>query len=263
MKRWFFALLSVPLGCAPLTPGPEPLASLRTVDVVASGRLSSTGLAEPAAFEEKPDAQRWMEGTCRVLSVDSSAATRLFGVSSSGVDGRIVSTAALQARLADPSLDVMELTITVADGQRGYMALLNQSAFVKEARITVTRDALLLDPQIDVAQEGLRVVITPAFAAPEGPWSLQVGVESVTLARPMAEVAIPTFTGNDVTLQAPYFSQLEMNADADLVDSESLLLALRNIGHDDQVLIVLVTPTAASGPGPALASAVAPGSGSI
>ena len=95
--------------------------------------------------------------------------------------------------------------LTVVNNERGHVAVINQTAYVRDFDVEVAQASFIADPKVDVIQDGIVLDVQPIIKYDRKYITMQ------SLPRPVAELQrpIPTFTTSlagstlPVTMQLP------------------------------------------------------------
>ena len=124
--------------------------------------------------------------------------------------------------------DVQELNsqnLTVQNNERGYVSVINQTAYVRDFEVEVAQAAFIADPKIDVIQDGIVLDVKPTVSADRRRISLSMQPTVAELIRP-----IPTFstslagTTQPVTLQLPQLIVRSFATTVEVPDGGSVLI---------------------------------------
>jgi type II secretory pathway component GspD/PulD (secretin) len=124
--------------------------------------------------------------------------------------------------------DAQELNgqnLTVLNNERGYVSIINQTAYVRDFEVEVAQAAFIADPKIDVIQDGIVLDVKPTVSADRRRISLSMQPTVADLVRP-----IPTFstslagTTQPVTLQLPQLVVRSFATTIDVPDGGSVLI---------------------------------------
>lgn len=223
-----------------------PLKGLRDVPLLTHGGISAEGLqAEDDAWTEGRGAPG-MTADVVLLDLDPDLAEQVLGARQPGAVGLVVARADAD-RVVDALRDEgpelqHEARLNLANHQRGYVAVLNQMAYVSAFTLEAAPGATVLDPQIDVLQEGARLSIDASWERAEGPWDLAVEFETANVARPLADVEVQFLGTSPLQVQAPFFRRVSLDAEVRLAPDEALLLVSPAPTADVRWLVTLVLP---------------------
>ncbi|MFO1052857.1 MAG: hypothetical protein U1F36_11635 [Planctomycetota bacterium] len=124
--------------------------------------------------------------------------------------------------------DVQELNsqnLTVLDNERGYVSVINQTAYIRDFEVEVAQSAFIADPKIDVIQDGIVLDVKPTVSADRRRISLSMQPTVAELVRP-----IPTFstslagTTQPVTLQLPQLLVRSIATTVEVPDGGSVMI---------------------------------------
>jgi len=121
--------------------------------------------------------------------------------------------------------------LSVVDRGRGYVAVINQTAYVRDFDVEVAQASFIADPKVDVVQDGIVLDVQPVIQQDRKYIILNLNPTIAELQRP-----IPTFTTSlagstlPVTLQLPNLTVTSFATTARVPDGGSVLLGgLRQI----------------------------------
>lgn len=124
--------------------------------------------------------------------------------------------------------DAQELNgqnLTVQNNERGYVSIINQTAYVRDFEVEVAQAAFIADPRIDIIQDGIVLDVKPTVSADRRRISLSMQPTVAELVRP-----IPTFstslagTTQPVTLQLPQLIVRSFATTVEVPDGGSVLI---------------------------------------
>lgn len=124
--------------------------------------------------------------------------------------------------------DVEELngqTVTIQNNERGYVAVVNQTSYIRDFDVEVAQAAFIADPKVDVIQDGIVLDVKPTIHHDRKNITLDLNPTVAELVRP-----IPTFstslagTTQPVTLQLPQLTVRSFATTATVPDGGSLLI---------------------------------------
>ncbi|MBI5849522.1 MAG: hypothetical protein HZB39_00560 [Planctomycetes bacterium] len=124
--------------------------------------------------------------------------------------------------------DAQELNgqnLTVQNNERGYVSIINQTAYVRDFEVEVAQAAFIADPRIDIIQDGVVLDVKPTVSADRKRISLSMQPTVAELVRP-----IPTFstslagTTQPVTLQLPQLIVRSFATTVEVPDGGSVLI---------------------------------------
>ncbi|MBK8097807.1 MAG: hypothetical protein IPK26_11910 [Planctomycetes bacterium] len=116
-------------------------------------------------------------------------------------------------------------TLSVMDKERGHVAVINQTAYVRDFDVEVAQASFIADPKVDVIQDGLVLDVKPVIQHDRKYITLELTPTVAELTRP-----IPTFTTSlagstlPVTLQLPDLTVTTFATTAKVPDGGSVLL---------------------------------------
>lgn len=204
---------------AELAPGPA-----RTTEPSNSG----PSVVDRAPLAEEPAAAPEITMRCRFLRLDARAETELLGARRP--DGRVLVRAAFDAAVERCRVEgecelITRPTLRVGNGQRGWIAVTSQTAFVRSFGLEAAGDALLGDPEVATTEEGLRLSALPRLANGGGAVELALELHASQLAGPIRDLTarLPGTT-TDVVLQVPIAFEQALDASATLAPGEVLVL---------------------------------------
>ena len=121
--------------------------------------------------------------------------------------------------------------LSVVDKERGHVAVLNQTAFVRDFDVEVAQASFIADPKVDVVQDGIVLDVQPIIQQDRKFIIMNLTPTIAELTRP-----IPTFTTSlagstlPVTLQLPQLTVTSIATTARIPDGGTVLLGgLRQI----------------------------------
>jgi type II secretory pathway component GspD/PulD (secretin) len=124
--------------------------------------------------------------------------------------------------------DVQELNgqnLTVLNNERGHVAIINQTAYVRDFEVEVAQAAFIADPKIDVIQDGIVLDVKPTVSHDRRKITLNMQPTVAELVRP-----IPTFstslagTTQPVTVQLPQLLVRSFATTVTVPDGGSVLI---------------------------------------
>ncbi len=124
--------------------------------------------------------------------------------------------------------DVQEMNgqnLTVLNNERGHVAIINQTAYVRDFDVEVAQAAFIADPKIDVIQDGVVLDVKPTVSHDRKSITLEMQPTVAELVRP-----IPTFstslagTTQPVTVQLPQLLVRSFATTVNVPDGGSLLI---------------------------------------
>jgi general secretion pathway protein D len=121
--------------------------------------------------------------------------------------------------------------LSVLDRERGHVAVINQTAYVRDFDVEVAQASFIADPKVDVIQDGMVLDVQPVIQQDRKYIILNLNPTVAILQRP-----IPTFTTSlagstlPVTLQLPNLTVTSFATTARVPDGGTVLLGgLRQI----------------------------------
>lgn len=115
--------------------------------------------------------------------------------------------------------------LSVANGQRGHVAVINQTTYVRDFDVEVAQAAFIADPKVDVIQDGIVLDVEPVIQHDRKYIILNLNPTVAELSRP-----IPTFTTSlagstlPVTLQLPDLTVTNFTTTVKVPDGGTVLL---------------------------------------
>ncbi len=115
--------------------------------------------------------------------------------------------------------------LSVLNRERGHVAVINQTAYVRDFDVEVAQAAFIADPKIDVIQDGIVLDVTPVIHHDRKYITLNLNPTVAELQRP-----IPTFTTSlagstlPVTLQLPNLTVTNFATTAKVPDGGTVLI---------------------------------------
>ncbi|MBL8727805.1 MAG: hypothetical protein JNM25_05205 [Planctomycetes bacterium] len=115
--------------------------------------------------------------------------------------------------------------LSVLNRERGHVAVINQTAYVRDFDVEVAQAAFIADPKIDVIQDGIVLDVKPVIHHDRKYITLSLNPTVAELQRP-----IPTFTTSlagstlPVTLQLPNLTVTNFNTTAKVPDGGTVLI---------------------------------------
>ncbi|MHC5062677.1 MAG: type II secretion system protein GspD [Planctomycetota bacterium] len=131
-------------------------------------------------------------------------------------------------RAIEKQQDIQELNgqeLTVLNNQRGHVAVINQTSYVRDFDIEVAQAAFIADPKVDVIQDGIVLDVKPTVNYDRRSITLELHPTVAELIRP-----IPTFstslagTTQPVTIQLPTLQVRSFATVATVPDGGSVLI---------------------------------------
>ncbi|MCA8942753.1 MAG: hypothetical protein KDB80_09370, partial [Planctomycetes bacterium] len=131
-------------------------------------------------------------------------------------------------RAVEKQEDVEEMnaqTVTIQNNERGYVAVINQTSYIRDFDVEVAQAAFIADPKVDVIQDGVVLDVKPTINHDRRDITLDMNPTVAELERP-----IPTFstslsgTTQPVTLQLPQLTVHSFATTATVPDGGSLLI---------------------------------------
>jgi Flp pilus assembly secretin CpaC len=131
-------------------------------------------------------------------------------------------------RAVEKRQDVQELNgqnLTVLNNERGHVAVINQTAYVRDFDVEVAQAAFIADPKIDVIQDGIVLDVKPTVSHDRRSITLEMQPTVAELVRP-----IPTFstslagTTQPVTVQLPQLNVRSFATTVQVPDGGSVLI---------------------------------------
>lgn len=132
----------------------------------------------------------------------------------------------LQAIEKQENAEVMNSQLlTVMNNERGHVAVINQTAYVRDFDVEVAQASFIADPKVDVIQDGIVLDVQPIIQQDRKYIIMQLQPTVAELTRP-----IPTFTTSlagstlPVTLQLPNLTVTNFSTTVKLPDGGTVLL---------------------------------------
>ncbi len=129
--------------------------------------------------------------------------------------------------------------LTVQPLMPGTIAMLNQTAYVRDFEVEVVKEAFVANPVIDVVQDGLKVEAA-ATMLQEGIAGVSFQVSVSDLKRPIAEFTTNLGKGNDVKIQLPQLLTTQARAAVELAPGQTVALALPALAGRRHVVLLKV-----------------------
>lgn len=244
-------LLCTAIGCS-LTESRLPaLAALSDVEIDYAGRITTEDMPETRELEwtaADPDARESCGTSIILVRVDGATGRDLLGEQVPGATGRILGAAESQRlRSLFPSgseaLLLDEATLSLASGQKGYIGVQHEMAYIKEFALLAVHGAAIADPIIGKADTGVQAQVECIFDSESGPFELAIRLHKASVDRPIAVTELPGLTTFSMQVQTPVFAHVEMSARTVLERGQSLLMIGPEAGRSDSFLMALVTAT--------------------
>ncbi len=115
--------------------------------------------------------------------------------------------------------------LTVLNGQRGYISVINQTTYIQDFTVEVAQAAFIADPEVNVVQDGVVLDVRPSISYDRKHITLDLQPTVAELTRP-----IPTFTTAlagttlPVTIQFPQLTVRSMATTVKVPDGGSVLI---------------------------------------
>ena len=219
----------------------EPLESWEDIAVdyqaFAPGRgLEMEGAPEPTDLFE---IDVFIELSATYAEVNVTEVERLLGDARRG--SWAVATTRLAAERAVRDHQVQRQKLMTAHGQRGYVSIANQVAFVDRFEVKANRTTSIADPVIETVAEGTKLV-SRGEATESGAVDLELEFLSHELMKPIAtqRLSLPG-AHTPVTIQRPVTTEQSTKCRATLEKDEALLVAIPFAGESERVMLVAVT----------------------
>lgn len=204
--------------------------------------VTSYDLEDP--FPEPTDSTTYVDVSARVLLMDASVAEELLGWAAHDKRTIRVDRPALEEAL-DPLVasgaieQVSAPRLMVLDGQRGSIAIVNQSAYIEGFDVRADAGVLLADPVVGIAEEGVMLLARP-WVRPDGDVDLHLEITSIELEDPIEDrqVLVPG-ARSPVSVQLPISSLQRLTSVAPLSGDECLVVGCLPEGDDAFVFVVL------------------------
>jgi hypothetical protein len=240
-------LVLLPAACSAPRPAVDPVAVLGAHDLRYHASYASGGLPmgtfEPIDVDPDAPERRRIRVSAELVSLERELAARIFGPRAAGLCSFRI-PAGESERLVDwLRAEGLEPWNTSAveqyDGQRSYIAVVNQRAYVAAFEVEASPDALIADPRIDVLSSGflldLRGELTEAGSIDLEP---HVSYARTPSSIPTRTMRIPG-SSTPVTLQLPEVLLEELSTRVALAPDEVLVLGGLE-GEDGRALFVLL-----------------------
>lgn len=115
-------------------------------------------------------------------------------------------------------------TITVNNGSRANVTVLNQVAYVQDFDVQIAQAASIADPIIKVIQDGVILDVRPVVSADRRFITLELRPTIAQLTRPIAEQPTTLGTQNTVTIQLPEVEIQRVRTSIPMPDGSTVLL---------------------------------------
>lgn len=103
--------------------------------------------------------------------------------------------------------------LSLFGGQRGNVVVRNQLSYVRDFDVEVERGDVIVDPVVDVVNEGLMIDVTPVLSADGTTLSLDADVSVSNVVRPIRTVELNFERKTPVTLELPEVRQDRWHGD--------------------------------------------------
>lgn len=251
--------LALASACRSAAPDVAPLTTLDTLPAAYSARLTAgaaritaewEGFA-PASTHDEVDEEvgepRFIHVACRLVRMSRERAAQL-------LDGDVAATHARRVALANVEQTLDRLVeagaaeqmgsprIATVEGQVAAISTFNKVAYIKAFEILQTDLALIGDPVVDVAEDGMQMHVRGEFRDDEAAIELEIALLIVDqeLPIPTLEVRIPGSSA-PVTIQLPIHTLQRLRATAVLGPDDCLVLGGLGTDSPDELLFAFVT----------------------
>ncbi|MCZ6598241.1 MAG: hypothetical protein O7B99_11430 [Planctomycetota bacterium] len=257
--------LALAPACRSAAPDVAPLTTLDTLPAAYSARLTAGAARITAEWEgfapasadheedeedpedEKVGEPRFIHVACRLVRMSRERAAQL-------LDGDVAATHARRVALANVEQTLDRLVeagaaeqmgsprIATIEGQVAAISTFNQVAYIKAFEILQTDLALIGDPVVDVAEDGMQMHVRGEFRDDEAAIELEIALLIVDqeLPIPTREVRIPGSSA-PVTIQLPIHTLQRLRATAVLGPDDCLVLGGLGTDSPDELLFAFVT----------------------
>ncbi len=142
-------------------------------------------------------------------------------------------------RAVEKKEDVQELNgqnLTVLNNERGHVAIINQTAYVRDFNVEVAQAAFIADPVIDVIQDGVVLDVRPTISFDRKRITLDMQPTVADLVRPIATFSTSLAgTTQPVTLQLPQLLVRSFATTVEVPDGASVLIGgLRTVSNKER-----------------------------
>lgn len=125
--------------------------------------------------------------------------------------------------------------LTVHNGARGNLAVLNQVAYVQDFNVEIAQAASIADPIVNVVQDGVILDVRPAVSADRRFITLELRPTIANLKRPIREQVTTLGSQNSVTIQLPEVDIQRVRTTIPMPDGGTVMLGgLKVTDRQDQ-----------------------------
>lgn len=196
------------------------------------------------AAVQEPETRTLVQVQCKLVEMDRADALSMLGA---GLCGRRTTRAVAEDALAslehggDASV-LSAPSLTLLDGGRGYIEVVDQRAYVAAFEITGAVDAMIGDPVIQLLSEGIRVEAQTSVIGAGSAVRLEFKLRACDLVDSMRETTarLPG-TSTSVTLQQPLCFTQTVSTSVELGPEEALVIGGLPRKNPGRELVALVT----------------------
>ena len=201
---------------------------------------------------------------CRIYEIDKDSLSELFGSPQGWLRADRVDRARAEALFSELGARLyqnpfLSPKLTLRRGDRGYITVSNEVAFIESFELRPTGHTTLGDPKVGVARDGFGVEIESSEGDAQAPCEFNFRLSLAQLQRPIQE-ATSRLPGlhTPMTVQTPIFATQQVELKTELREQDALLVGPIPAFEGDRSLLVMVTvcpvePKLEADPGDAVA----------
>jgi type II secretory pathway component GspD/PulD (secretin)/tetratricopeptide (TPR) repeat protein len=115
-------------------------------------------------------------------------------------------------------------SLTIANNERAYINVLNQTSYIKDYDVEIAQAAVIADPIVAIANEGVILGVKPVVSGDRKFITLEIRPTVAVLQKPIATFQTSLGQGSPVTIQLPQLDIQRIRATVTIPDSATLLI---------------------------------------
>ncbi len=123
-------------------------------------------------------------------------------------------------------------SLTIANNQRAYLNVINQTSYIKDYDVEIAQAAVIADPIVAIANEGVILGVKPVVSADRKFVTLEIRPTVAVLQQPIATFQTSLATGSPVTIQLPQLDIQRIRVTVTIPDHSTLLIGGLKVSTD-------------------------------
>ncbi|MBI1852700.1 MAG: tetratricopeptide repeat protein [Planctomycetes bacterium] len=135
-------------------------------------------------------------------------------------------------RKSERSTTLTAPSLTIANNQRAYINVINQTSYIKDYDVEIAQAAVIADPIVAIANEGVILGVKPVVSGDRKFITLEIRPTVAVLQKPIATFQTTLGQGSPVTIQLPRLDIQRIRATVTIPDNATLLIGGMKVSEE-------------------------------